>query len=156
MKLTLERIESDGDATIGRLSIDGESFCYTCEDEHREEKVAGETRIPAGEYEILLRNAGGMVGAYNDRYSDVSHRGMLHLQDVPGFEWIYIHVGNDESHSEGCILVGFERYGMKVGRSRDAYRALYKKVADAAEAGDLSIEIIDMDRPQAEGPAGTV
>jgi hypothetical protein len=149
LELLLTRRESDGDATIGRLAVDGESFCYTCEDEHREEKVAGETRIPAGRYRIALRNAGGMVARYNRDFADVDHRGMLHLQDVPGFTWIYLHVGNDESHTAGCVLVGFERYGFRLGRSRDAYRALYRRVAAAAEEGRLFITIED--EPNKEG-----
>lgn len=158
MNLTLERFKSTGDATMGRLSIDGESFCYTLEDEHRDEKVAGETRIPAGKYRILLRNAGGMVGAYNERYADVGHRGMLHLQDVPDFEWIYIHTGNTDEHSAGCILVGYSKDEdrMTIGRSRDAYSALYERVAAAAEAGTLTITIEDHDRAAVEAEAGTL
>ena len=31
---------------------------------------------------------------------------MLHVLDVPGFEYILIHCGNTDEHTAGCLLVG--------------------------------------------------
>lgn len=108
MLIELTRYNTTPNGTQGTLHIDGVFTCYTCEDPyHGHEKIHGETRIPSGRYQILLRRSGGM----NDRYSKSQrigphHKGMLHLQNVQDFEWVYIHVGNDESESLGCILVG--------------------------------------------------
>ena len=147
MKLVLARIFSGEDSTIGVLGVDDKPMCFTCEDEKRLVKVHGETRIPAGTYEIKYRDAGGMVGRYKARYP--WHKGMLHLQDVPGFEWVYIHVGNTDADTLGCILVGNGAQldgagGGSITHSRDAYAALYKNVSRALDSGErVDIEILD-------------
>ena len=142
MKLELLRYTADQDSSGGLLLIDGKFFCYTCEDEKREIKIAGETRIPNGNYKIKLRNEGGMTKRYAAKYD--FHQGMIHLQDVPNFRWVYIHVGNTDDHTEGCLLVGYgaNRADLEntVGRSRDAYTDLYKLILAAIAAGE-EIEI---------------
>ena len=149
MQILIERITSDDDTTIGTLSLDGVFQCFTLEDEHRDEKVVGETRIPAGTYVAALRNVGNMTKRYAEKYPDI-HRGMIWLQNVTGFEWIYIHPGNIEKHTDGCILVGrganSKPGDMSISNSVAAYTDLYNKVVDAAEVRDLHIEIIDRDR----------
>lgn len=153
MILELLRISSQEDSTNGVLFlIDNEGnkrfLCYTLEDEHRERKVKGETRIPAGEYGITLRTVGGFHIRYSNRFPDI-HKGMLWLRDVPNFEFILIHCGNNDEHTAGCILVGEtqnsnidEPNGM-IGRSRAAYKAIYPELAEAAEENNLKIRIID-------------
>ena len=146
MKLKLIRYTSDADSSGAILMVDGKFFCYVCEDEKREIKVAGETRIPNGTYNIKLRNEGGMTKRYAAKYD--FHQGMIHIQDVPGFEWIYIHVGNTDDHTEGCLLVGYgaNRVNMEntVSRSRDAYTDLYKAILTAIAAGE-EVEILIME-----------
>lgn len=150
MKINVQRLKSDPDATIGFLTVDSKPMCFTLEDEHRDVKVMDETRIPSGVYEIKLRDAGGITKKYASKYPDI-HKGMLWLQDVPNFEWVYIHVGNTDDHTSGCLLVGNSanlREGNKtIGSSVDAYKELYVLVADAIESGEpVFIEIIDNDR----------
>lgn len=130
------------DSIVGLMLIEGEFLGYTCEDEHRDIKIPGETCIPAGDYEIKLRTANtGMNRKYIARFGDF-HQGMLWLQDVPGFEWVYIHIGNNEAHTAGCILVGYDTVtdehhgGGSVPRSTPAYKKLYEKVYQWLEAGD--------------------
>ena len=144
-KITVRRFKSTDDATLSEICVDGKFFCFGLEDEHREEKIVGETRIPAGEYFIKLRDEGGMTKRYA-KYP--LHEGMLWLQDVPGFTYIYIHVGNTDDHTEGCLLVGNGARAdqMTVMNSVDAYTSLYAKVLPAARSGALKIEYIDEDR----------
>lgn len=104
MEIKVKRHAHGKDSTGGIMFINGSFFCYTCEDEYRLVKVMHETSIPEGRYQIKLRDAGGMNVKYGTRYP--GHKGMLHLQDVPGFEWVYIHVGNTDDDTSGCILVG--------------------------------------------------
>jgi hypothetical protein len=63
---------------------------------------------------------------------------MLHVMDVPGFEFILIHVGNDDDDTAGCLLVGSTADKDKgfIGASRKAYEDLYPKVAEAILAGE--------------------
>jgi hypothetical protein len=149
MRLRLYRNIQDAQATIGTLHVEGEPFCFTLEDEKREIKVADETRIPSGEYEIKIRNEGGMNKRYQEKFGILKHRGMLHLQDVPNFEWIYIHIGNTENHTSGCILVGFGSNIMpfspwKVTQSTDAYCMLAEMIYKAIDDGEsVHIEVID-------------
>ena len=105
MLLHLLRISTNEESTIGALYVDGAFECYVVEDAWKAQKAAGTTRIPQGIYEIKLRNEGGMTQKYGDRFSDI-HQGMLWLQDVPEFQWVYIHTGNTAKHTEGCLIVG--------------------------------------------------
>ena len=146
LELKLLRYGSGPRSTGGALLIDNVFHCHTCEDEYRAVKVPNETRIPAGRYNIKLRHSGGMNQKYTDRFS--FHRGMLHLQDVPGFEWIYIHIGNNEKQTSGCILVGYtanSKGGFDVARSEAAYTDLYKIILAAYNRGEsVFIEVIDL------------
>ncbi len=110
MELLLQRISTGDESTLGIMHKVNEfdelrEFrCFTMEDEPNEPKVPGHTRIPAGRYQIKLRDEGGMNLRYHKKFD--WHHGMLWLQDVPGFEWVYIHYGNYHGDTEGCILVG--------------------------------------------------
>lgn len=139
MKLRVVRYFSSDDFTLGMLldETDGKHFlCYTLEDEHREEKVMHETRIPAGTYNITLRTVGGFHGRYTKKYGDM-HKGMLWVRDVPGFEYILIHTGNTDEHTSGCLIVGnsSDRKGF-IGSSVSAYKRIYPAIAEALERGE--------------------
>lgn len=147
MLITVERIKSNDDATLSIVSINGKFECFGLEDEYRDDKVAGETRIPAGIYDVKLRTVGGFHTRYSSKFP--WHEGMLHVQNVPDFEYILIHIGNTEKDTAGCLLVGTGAYSgtdLTIQSSTDAYRKLYEKVLSAAKSGDLKIEYIDSDR----------
>jgi hypothetical protein len=154
MKLEVLRISSQSDSTNGILfdTTKGRKFlAYTLEDEYRETKEKGETRIPAGTYKIKLRKEGGFHGRYTTKYGSM-HKGMLHVQDVPGFDYILIHTGNTDEHTDGCLLVGntqTENIGTKdgfIGASTDAYKRVYPPIAEALEKGeDCEVTYIDYD-----------
>lgn len=149
MKITVERLSSNGKATTSTVFIDDEFECYGLEDEHRDVKVAGETRIPEGEYAVKVKNTGGFHSRYTDKFG-AFHKGMLHVQDVPNFTDILIHIGNKEADTAGCLLVGqgvmSSESDHSVLASKNAYKALYAKVIQAAIDGDLWIEYVDQDR----------
>ena len=144
MELEVWRFSSQEDSTNGLLfDVTGGKrrfLCYTLEDEHREEKVTGETRIPAGTYRITLRTVGGFHGRYEKKYGEM-HKGMLWVRDVPGFEYILIHTGNTDEHTAGCLLLGdsqqanFGSSNGMVGSSVNAYKRVYPPIAKALEEG---------------------
>jgi hypothetical protein len=127
----LERVQLDDDVTIGRLSIGGHHICWTCEDPVREVagqpvaewKVKGSTAIPVGRYKL------------ERTWSPRFQRTLPLLVDVPGFEGVRIHTGNDADDTEGCILPGLERRDKGVGSSRLAFAEVIKWL-DAIERVD--------------------
>jgi hypothetical protein len=148
MRILVNRITSDSEATLSTISIDDKFECFGLEDEYREEKVAGETRIPAGTYQVGVRAEGGFHNRYSAKYPDF-HRGMLQVLDVPNFEYILIHVGNTDADTAGCLLVGDNATTagrITIPSSGSAYKSIYPKLIDAAEAGELSITYVDNDR----------
>ena len=155
MVLELLRISSQDDSTNGILFevVEGgprRFLAYTLEDEYREEKIKGETRIPAGAYNITLRTVGGFHKKYKKRFKNI-HKGMLWLRDVPNFEYVLIHCGNTDEHTGGCILVGKTQTENKgkykdgfIGRSTESYFDVYPPIAEAIERGEeVTIIITD-------------
>ena len=156
MKYEVLRISSGKDATSGLLfeiSQNKRTFlAYTLEDEQRDVKVWGETRIPAGRYKLELRTEGGFHNRYLNKYGNTFHKGMIHVQDVPGFEYILWHIGNTDEHTAGCLILGNTQTNNRIakdgfiGSSVDAYKFVYPRVAAAIEAGlSVEVEYIDYD-----------
>ena len=126
-------------------------LAYTLEDEQRDIKVYGETRIPAGTYKLKLRTVGGFHTRYSGKYGAM-HKGMIHVQDVPGFEYILWHTGNTDEHTAGCLILGNTQTNNRIakdgfiGNSVDAYKFVYPRVAAAIESGqDVEVTYIDYD-----------
>lgn len=157
MELELWRYNGGITATLGMLMMrrleTWEMLCFTCEDEFRREKLRAETRIPAGRYCVELRAQGGMNARYQTRWG-LWHEGMLWLRHVPNFAWVYIHIGNDDDDTEGCILVGEGRdeASRSVRQSTNAYRRVYLRIVKAIKAEGVWITIRDLDRAELPVP----
>ena len=156
MELEVIRFSSGTDSTNGiLLEVDkyapaphAEGFrckrkflAYTLEDEYREQKEFGETRIPDGTYQLGLRTIGGYNQKYSKRFADI-HIGMLHVLDVPNFEYILIHCGNTDENTAGCLLVGDSQENNQItkdgfiGKSTQAYKRIYPRIAEAIDCGE--------------------
>ena len=145
MELTVVRYNFSIDSTNGMLmektSMGYDFMCYTLEDEYRDVKIKGETMIPYGCYEIKLRKEGAFHNKYSKRFSNI-HDGMLHITNVPNFEYILIHCGNDDSHTSGCLLVGDSQENNEIitsgfiGKSTQAYKRVYKIICEALQNGE--------------------
>ena len=97
-ELILYRNIYNDTSTIGELVYDNTSFCYTLEDKVRKDrqKIPGETAIPSGRYKLLITRS--------NRFK----RMMPLLSEVPNFQGVRIHSGNDHHDTAGCLLVGFK------------------------------------------------
>ena len=137
----LYRQTTTDQSTIGYLAV-GSEVVWTLEDPKRKHKVYGETRIPAGRYKLKLRKEGGMHQRYSQRFPDM-HQGMIWLQDVPMFEWVYIHIGNTPADTEGCILVGMTRGENVIHQSAMAYETIYPRIVKALQNGCSCLVIHD-------------
>jgi len=106
MKFISQRLFHDNKQTFGLLQGEGFKAAFTLEDEPRAVKVKGETRIPAGLYVLKIRK--------EDTPLTIKHRTTygswfkfhIEITNVAGFGGIYIHAGNDETHTDGCLLLG--------------------------------------------------
>lgn len=117
MKIELHRKWRKRGYSIGILYVDGKRICETLEDQDRglkqelslatikQLKIKGETAIPVGTYEVKM--------TYSPRFK----KRLPLLVDVPGYEGIRIHYGNDSRDTEGCILCG---RNTKVGTVTDS------------------------------------
>ena len=156
MKLKVLRFSSQEDSTSGLLFLEGdlglEFLCYTLEDERRVLKKKGETRVPSGTYKIELRTEGGFHEKYKKKYGGF-HKGMLHVTNVPNFEYILIHTGNTDEHTAGCLLVGDSQENNVIikdgfiGKSVNAYKRIYPDISKAIIQGEeVTIEYIDLNK----------
>ena len=154
VKLEVLRVSSESDSSSGLVFdiTNGRKFlCYSLEDEYRNDKIMHETRVPAGTYQIKLRKEGGFNARYTKKYGSF-HKGMLHVQDVPGFEYILIHTGNTDEHTSGCLIVGDSQENNQlvkngfIGKSVQAYKRIYTPIAEALEKGEeVTITYVDYD-----------
>jgi len=150
MEIEVLRYNSEAEYTDGLFFIDCKFKCYTLEDEFRNEKVYAETRIDDGRYRIEFRTEGDFHARYLAKFGPDFHRGMLWIKDVPNFEYVLIHIGNDDDDTAGCLLVGSSNSNGSnfIGASEKAYKKFYPKIADALLNGEcVEIEFVTIDDP---------
>lgn len=102
MKLIHERVDKTPEYTESILSIGGSTWCLLLEDPVRvlktaADKIPAKTAIPPGEYEIIVD--------LSKRFSKM----MPHILNVPFFDGIRCHSGEDVDDTEGCPLMGLTR-----------------------------------------------
>lgn len=132
MELLLRRRASLKRATLGELYADGHLACFTLEDIVREIpgrpvaewKIAGETAIPAGRYQVVI--------THSARFG----RELPLLAAVPGFTGVRMHPGNTAADTEGCILVGTQIAGETIVESRSAFASLFARIRQALDNGE--------------------
>jgi hypothetical protein len=129
MELKLVREELTSESSIGRLYLNGAFECFTLEDRVRPVKVKGSTAIPYGHYEVIV--------SFSQRFQ----RPLPLLLNVPNFDGIRIHVGNEPQNTEGCILVGTEKSLNRISHSQDAFDKLFIQLQAAAKKEKIFIEI---------------
>ena len=127
MEIKVIRLIYGDSFTRGMLSVDGRPKGFTLEDVVRKAgaaKVPGQTAIPAGRYKLVTT------------FSPKFGRGVLMLENVPGFERIYFHGGNTAKDTEGCILVA--RNAVAPGQIQGTIEAeLYSEVKAELDLGHL-------------------
>jgi hypothetical protein len=139
MDIIVERFPSEKDWTLSEFSILGVKRGVGVEDEKRDVKIFGETRIPNGIYEVELVyspkfsssyfvDANGYLSQTKDVRFNKEHS-LIHVKDVPNFTSILWHWGNTDLDTHGCYLVG-SSFGTVKGRkgiiaSRKKYTEIY-------------------------------
>ncbi len=141
MKILLNRFIRGPEATIGSVSVDGVWLCYSLEDAVRDDpnpatpqnegKVYGQTAIPAGTYHVIVN------------LSPRLKKRMPRLLNVPGFDGILIHKGNDAGDTSGCILIGAKVDSpTRISDCSKVFDELFQKIDYAYGSGEgVTIEI---------------
>lgn len=118
LELKVDRKWKKPDWTISNFFVNDVKWCNVLEDtdrglnqnmplsEIKKRKKDGITAIPSGRYEVVLR------------YSPHFKRETPWIKDVPGWQWVLIHAGNDPSHTKGCLIPGENKAVGKVLNSR--------------------------------------
>lgn len=152
LEYLLQRYYDNRKSTLGLMFKRSSSGLFhvghTLEDEYRDVKVSGETRIPAGKYELKLRKVESPATVrYRKRYPDwfVWH---VELQGVPGFKYIYVHPGVNEDWTDGCVLLSDGPQTINGNHSLSAspqkFKEWYTEVYDhLMQGGRAYIEVRD-------------
>ena len=149
-ELQLARYSENHESTLGLLFTDWTFFCYMLEDEFRKVKVQGETRIPGGIYQLAYRRVEDSPKTilYRERFDWFRYH--IQVLDVPTHEWVYLHIGNDDDDTDGCLLTGDQANNNQVeegfiGFSTPAFKRLYQLLAPQMELDQgPKLRIFDM------------
>jgi hypothetical protein len=136
MQLKVVRYGFGPKATIGKLYINDVFECYTLEDvdRHLESggvKIQNETAMPRGLYDVIID------------YSNHFGKDLPHILNVPQFVGIRIHPGNDDTATEGCLLLGKSVVNDDfISESKLDFNAFFDKLKAALNNGEtVTIEI---------------
>lgn len=161
-QINVKRFPSEADWTLSEFFI-GIGFDRTImpvvrsgvgvEDEYRDKKVFGETRIPNGIYEMDLVDSprfsksfymdeNGYLNKIKNERFNIPHL-LIHVKDVPGFSNILWHWGNTDVDTHGCYIVGsdFDTFDKRKGVSAskvkyiEIYPVIYQLIRANKKAG---------------------
>lgn len=154
MKILVDRKWKKATYTIGRLYIDGLLYGNTLEDTDRglkqtdslayikSRKVANETAIPKGTYKVAM-NVTSPKYAASSWYWSLCQGKVPRLLNVPGFDGILIHTGNNPLQTSGCLLVGKNTKVGQLTESKETFKKIYKLMKAAYDRGEeITIEIV--------------
>jgi hypothetical protein len=136
------RYLSKADYSLSAFIINDSFFCTVLEDEKRDVKVKGETRIDAGEYFLGIRQE---ITPLTQKYLDDPRLPFFerHIEvlNVPKFVGVYIHIGNTDEDTDACLLVGQKPLSLhednKIIDSVKTYTAFYSIVYPKLVAGEI-------------------
>lgn len=147
MDLRALRTMSGKESTLGCFYIDSKPECFTLEDEYRDKKVKGQTRIPKGRYEVKFREVvSPLTKKYRDKFTWFTYH--LEIIGVPNYNYVYIHIGNKDDHTDACLLLGDTLTNNQyedgfLGKSTQAFERVYKKVSSVLRKGQRVFIDID-------------
>lgn len=146
MQIVVKRRWFTNDTTIGEMSIDNTFECYTLEDKDRnlsdsmslgdinKIKIFGKTAIPTGTYKVTVE-ATGIVVNVGQRPGPPGAKKLPLIIPIKGFSGVRIHVGNNATATEGCLLVGQGRIKDAITNSTAALNSVFDQIETAINAG---------------------
>ena len=147
----IQRFSDNTQSTLGLLFNPLMKFmAFSLEDQHLDVKVKGDTRIPAGRYQLKIRKDETPLTLRHRKVYGPWFKYHIEVTGVPGFTGIYWHAGNDELDTEGCQLFGDSAVNHYIQAknpllsSMAAIKRIYSEVYPLLEKGDeVWVEIRD-------------
>ena len=150
MELKLIRSFKKSTYTIGKLYIDNKYFCDTLEDVDRninnkmsiqsilKIKVDHKTAIPTGIYKI---NMDTKSSRFSNRSWAIPYKGIVpKILNIPGFDGVLIHPGNNADDTSGCILVGLNKIKGGLINSQETWKKLMSILINIKDNINITIE----------------
>ena len=150
MELKLIRSFKKSTYTIGKLYIDNKYFCDTLEDVDRninnkmsiqsilKIKVDHKTAIPTGIYKI---NMDTKSPRFSNRSWAIQYKGIVpKILNIPGFDGVLIHPGNNADDTSGCILVGLNKIKGGLINSQETWKKLMSILINIKDNINITIE----------------
>jgi len=153
MNFILQRYSDNGDSTLGLFfeKLDNKKLVfqnYILEDEGRAEKVAGETRIDAGFYELKIQQVvTPLTEKYRKKYPWFENH--IEITGLKRHKSVYCHIGNSDEDTDGCPLFGDVADNNTLGpgsvtNSTIAFKRWYERVYPHLKSGKKAfIEVRD-------------
>jgi hypothetical protein len=154
MNFLLQRFSDNGQSTLDLwFNKDTKRFyMFGLEDQHREIKVKGDTRISAGLYDLEIHEVATPLTLKHRTVYGPWFEFHIEVMRVPNFTSVYVHAGNDELHTEGCLLGGDSVLNNMIQAknqllsSMAAIKRFYQDVYPRLKAGEkCTLEIRDED-----------
>lgn len=145
--VSLHRFMNDGETTLGMLFVNQQLICYTLEAGKQASNTHLPFRIPAGTYVFgFHKTETPLTTIYRQQYNWFSSH--LVIQDVPGFDTVFLYLGEPENRHQGCVQIADslnnESLSNSLADSIKAYQRLYEKVTEITNKGEqLHISVYD-------------
>ncbi len=142
MNFILQRYSHNSESTQGLLFAkdDLRWICHTLEDQPQAKKVKAETRIPAKFYELKIRKEDTPLTVKHRQSYGTWFKYHIEITGIEDFTGVYIHAGNNDDHTEGCLLLGDTIHNhtiepVKMERSIQAVKRFYELCYPELEKG---------------------
>ena len=147
MEIVVYRRYKKAEYCIGDMLIDGKWVANVLEDtdrglddkmkewQIRNKKIPTRTDIPTGKYEVDMSTVSPRF-SQKQFYKDVCQGKVPRLKNVKGFSGILIHVGNEHSHSDGCLLCGLNKVRGGLTDSKETFKKVYALMKEAHDRGE--------------------
>lgn len=161
-ELTLQRLAETLGSTGGKITLGDKDIVATVEP-GKDQPVA-HPRIPAGRYQLKMKEGGSKFDArYKSRFP-AFYKGMIEITGVPGRSEVLLHTGNVASvkgdngvwmpkDSEGCVLLGTTPPGalqsaggweIQAGTSMQAFAQFYPLIYKLLGQGNVFLVVKDI------------
>src|SRR5690606_12182950 len=144
-EIKIVRVAEGKNSTLSHLYIGGLFCCYLLEDPIRDEKIAGITGIPPGEYGLSLNHWAGMNAKYARWYPQF-HEGMVEIIGIPNYRLVFFHRGNTHEDTKGCPLTGLYwtlvEGDYRMGASALAYERAYPLLVEHIRKGNDRLVVV--------------